>query len=99
MGMRIPGSILVHELLGIEIQIQFMKPTTALNLNFLWQVNYGPESNMEFSIEYEFQGQANHMDKNPKWSSRSHISPLLLYSLFLDLKVTDFYQTKFSHLN
>ena len=34
MGMRIPHSVLVNDLLTIEIKILFLKLIAALNLNF-----------------------------------------------------------------
>ena len=49
MGMRVPHSILVHDLLAIEIKILFQKMTVALNL-VQFQINHGPEWNVEFLI-------------------------------------------------
>ena len=49
MGMRVPHSILVHDLLAIEIKILFQKVTVALNL-VQFQINHGPEWNVEFLI-------------------------------------------------
>ena len=44
MGMRIPCSILVHNLIVIEIQYPTSKTDHCIEFRFQRQVNHGPES-------------------------------------------------------
>ena len=53
MGTRSSHSILVHDLLAIEIKILFLKMTIVSEFKFHCQINHGPEWNVEFSIAIE----------------------------------------------
>ena len=50
MGTRIPHSILIHDLFGIEIQNSMQLSVSEIEFQFQCQVNHGPESNIEFSF-------------------------------------------------
>ena len=49
MGMRVPHSIQVHDLLAIAIEIIFKKVTVALNC-VSFQIDHGPEWDVESLI-------------------------------------------------
>ena len=50
MGTKIPShSVLVHELLAIEIEF-IAETDNCIGFEFQYQINHGPERNVEFSI-------------------------------------------------